>query len=315
MAAVDLSTQIAGLRLKNPVLVASGTFGFGREYSDLIDLNRLGGVVTKGLTLRPLAGNPPPRVVETPAGMLNAIGLQNPGVDVFIREELPWLAQFDVAVIANVAGHAVEEYGEVAARLDGAPGVAGLEINISCPNVKEGGMAFGVDPATAAAVTASVRRRTRLPVIVKLSPNVTKVETIARAVVDAGADALSLINTLVGMVIDVDRRRPLLANGTGGLSGPAVRPVAVRMVYEVAQALAVPIVGLGGITCARDALEFIMAGASAVAVGSALFRDPQTPIKVIDGLADYLNRHGGGSIADLVGVANPGFRRLGREEV
>ncbi|HEY3316432.1 MAG TPA: dihydroorotate dehydrogenase [Bacillota bacterium] len=304
----DLGLTIAGVALKNPVMTASGTFGYGREYGCFFPLNRLGAVVTKGITLEPRAGNPGPRVVETPAGMLNSIGLQNPGVDGFIADELPSMREAGVPVIVNVSGHSPAEYGEVAARLDGLEGVSALEINVSCPNVDQGGMAFGVDPRSVAEVVAGCRRRTRLPLITKLTPNVTSLAPVARAAVEAGTDAVSLINTLVGMVIDVVSRRPVLARGAGGLSGPAIRPVAVRAVYEVAAAIEVPVIGLGGIVTAEDALQFIMAGASAVAVGTALFADPLAACRVVEGLAAWCDGQGVSWIGEIVGAANPAFR-------
>jgi len=313
----DLGVAFAGLTLRNPVMTASGTFGYGREYGEFFALGRLGAVVTKGITLEPRAGNPGPRVVETPAGMLNSIGLENPGVDRFVEKELPALRLAGVPVIVNVSGHTVGEYGEVAARLDGVEGVAALEINVSCPNVDQGGMAFGVDPTTVAAVVGGCRRRTRLPLITKLTPNVTDITAIARAAVDAGSDALSLINTLVGMVIDPVARKPVLPRGIGGLSGPAVRPVAVRAVHEVAAAVDRPIIGLGGVATAEDALQFIMAGASAVAVGTAFFVDPLAAVAIADGLSAWCDRYQVGWIGELVGVANPAFRgrRPGRVPV
>ena len=301
----DLSVEVAGIRLKNPVMTASGTFGYGREYSGCVDLNALGAVVVKGTSLHPWPGNPPPRVVETPAGMLNAIGLENPGVDCLIRDHLPWLRNFDVPVIINVAGKTVAEYAEVARRLDGEPGVAGLELNVSCPNVKEGGLAFGTDPLMIQEVTRAVRRVTRLPLIVKLSPNVTSITEMARAAEDAGADALSLINALLGMAIDIRKRRPVLGNVVGGLSGPAVKPVALRMVWQVAEATRLPIVGLGGIMTAEDALEFIMAGATAVAVGTASFVNPGATAEVVDGLRRFLIENGIRRVHDLMGAARP----------
>jgi dihydroorotate dehydrogenase (NAD+) catalytic subunit len=309
----DLTARLGPLTLKNPVLVASGAFGYGREYRDFYDLSRLGGVMVKGTTLLPRAGNSPPRIAETPAGLLNSIGLQNPGVDEVISVELPWLEAAGVTVIVNIAGQTQEEYAEVARRLDDAPGVAGLEVNISCPNVSRGGIAFGTDPAAAAGVVGAVRRATRLPVIVKLSPNVTDIGAIAVAVEEAGADVISLINTLVGMVIDIERRRPLLGNTVGGLSGPAIRPVAVRMVWEVARRVRVPIIGMGGVATAADAIEFILAGAAAVAVGTALFADPMAPLKVIDGIEAYLRRHGHWRLCEIVGAANPGFLGSGAQ--
>ncbi len=298
----DLSAAIAGISMKNPVMVASGTFGYGAEYRPVFDVSRLGALVTKGLTLKPCAGNPAPRIWETPAGLLNAIGLQNPGVDAFISDILPVMLSYGVPVIANIAGFTGEEFVALAERLDGS-GVAGLELNISCPNVKAGGMALGTDSCLAASVVAAVVRATTLPVIVKLTPNVTDIASLARAVVDAGAAALSLINTLLGMAIDVEAGRPALGNITGGLSGPAIRPVAVRAVWQVAQAVDVPIIGMGGICTGRDALEFILAGASAVAVGSALFHDPLAAVKVIGELEQYCDRKGIADWRSLIGAA------------
>jgi len=285
---VGLAVEIAGLKLKNPVMVASGTFGYGEEYSPYIDLNRLGAIVTKGLSLKPKMGNPTPRIIETPSGMLNAIGLQNVGIDAFVKDKLPFVRQFDVPVIANFFGNTLEEYGEAARKLSDCDGVHALEVNISCPNVKEGGIVFGTDPKAAASVISLVRESTKLPVIAKLSPNVTDITVMARAVEDAGADAVSLINTLTGMAIDVRTRRPRLANITGGLSGPAIRPVAVRMVWQVANAIKLPIIGIGGIMTADDALEFIIAGATAVQVGTANFVNPTATMDIIDGLEKYL---------------------------
>lgn len=301
---MDLSVSIAGLRLRNPILTASGTFGYGPEYAGFTPLEKLGALVVKGLTLEPRAGNPPPRTVETPAGMLNAIGLQNPGAAAFLAEKLPWLAGHDVPVIANLNGNVVEEYTELAAMMEAADGVAAVEVNISCPNVKQGGMAFSADPQLAAAVTATVRAQTRKPVIVKLSPNVTSVPELARAVAGAGADALSVINTLVGMAIDINARRPVLGNVTGGLSGPAVRPVALRCVWETYRAVALPIIGMGGICSGEHAVEFLLAGASAVAVGTQSFVDPRACEKVLAGLTEYCERWGVETVGELVGAAH-----------
>ncbi|MBI5834882.1 MAG: dihydroorotate dehydrogenase [Armatimonadetes bacterium] len=301
---MDLSVDIAGLKLANPVMTASGTFGYGPEYAPYLDLTNLGAVVVKGITLEPRTGNPPPRTVETPSGMLNAIGLQNPGAQAFLDEKLPYLKPLGVPVIVNLNASVIEDYGTLAAMMDSAEGVSAIEVNISCPNVKHGGMAFSADPELAAAVTRIVRDNTRKPVIVKLSPNVTSIATLARAVADGGADALSVINTLVGIVIDVERRRPVLTNVTGGLSGPAVRPVAVRCTWEVFRAVKLPIIGMGGITCGRDALEFILAGARAVAVGTQTFVDPSAAQKVIRELGEYCERHGVARVADLVGQAH-----------
>ncbi|HTG01259.1 MAG TPA: dihydroorotate dehydrogenase [Nitrospirota bacterium] len=297
----DLSVDFAGIKLKNPVLTASGTFGYGEEYAEFIDLNRLGGVIVKGVSLRPIKGNPPPRIWETPSGMLNAIGLENPGVDVFLESKLPFLRKFDTAVVVNIFGYSLEEYVGVAKQLDGVPGVAGLEVNISCPNVKAGGIVFGTDVQAAFLLLSAVRKATKLPVIAKLSPNVTDITAFARAAQEAGCDGLSLINTLLGMAIDVDCRRPRLANCTGGLSGPAIRPVAVRMVWQAARAVKLPIIGMGGIMTGDDAAEFMLAGASAVAVGTANFTNPRASIDVIEGLEAYCIRHGVPRILDLVG--------------
>jgi len=301
---MNTAVNLGGILMKNPVTTASGTFGFGFEYQPYIDLQRLGAITVKGTTLKPRLGNPPPRIAETPSGMLNAIGLQNPGVERVAEEIMPRLAELGVPVIVNIAGDTLEDYALVARRLDGVPGVAGLEVNISCPNVKKGGIQFGSDPNTAAEVTRAVKSATKLPVIVKLSPNVTDLVAMASAVAEAGADALSLINTLVGIVIDVDRRRPVLANITGGLSGPAIRPVAVRAVWLVHQALPLmPILGMGGIMTARDALEFILAGATAVAVGTGNFVNPRATLEVVEGIEQYMSEHGFTDITELVGLA------------
>ncbi len=295
-----LSIEIAGINLQNPVMTASGTFGYGLEFDRYTDLTRLGAVVVKGLSLKPRAGNPGPRIVETPGGMLNAIGLQNAGVDVFLKEKLPLLKGFKCRVIANIFGETIEEYAELAKRLDNADGLAAVEINISCPNVKKGGIIFGTDPISAAKVVSAVRKSTKLPVITKLSPNVTDIKVMVRAVEDAGTDAVSLINTLTGMVVDVERRRPVLAMTTGGLSGPAIRPVAVRMCWEAAKVAKTPIIGMGGIVTASDALEFIIAGATAVQVGTANFIDPDAAVKVVEGIAAYVKRHKT-SVVELIG--------------
>ena len=301
--AVDLAPHNPReLRLRNPVLVASGCFGYGLEYARHIDIQRLGAIVCKGTTLRPRAGNATPRLAETPAGMLNSIGLQNPGVEAVVAEYAPVWERWTVPVVVNIAGESAAEYAELARQLDEVPGVAGLEVNISCPNVAAGGMAFGVDPAAAAAVTRAVRQATTLPVIVKLTPNTADVAGVARAVAAAGADAVSLINTLRGMVMDVEARRPVLARGSGGLSGPAVRPVALAMVYEVAGAVDVPVIGLGGIATAHDALEFLLAGAAAVQVGTACFVDPQAPLRIVEGLAAWMEREGVAAVGEIVGA-------------
>jgi dihydroorotate dehydrogenase (NAD+) catalytic subunit len=299
---VNLSVEIAGLRLKNPLIAASGTFGYGVEYEGILDLSRLGGLVSKGLYLEPRDGCPPPRLVETPSGLLNAIGLQGVGVRAFVRDVLPRLAGHDTAIFVNVCGDTVEEYAEVARILDDAPGVAGLEINISCPNVKKGGMAFGGDPRMTHEVVAAVRQATRRPVIPKLSPNVADITVFARAAAEAGADALSCINTLLGLAIDVETARPALAFGTGGLSGPAIRPLALRMAWQAARAVAIPVIGVGGIASARDALEFLIAGCRAVQVGTANFVSLGIYDQMLAGLADYLERHGRKDINEVVGT-------------
>lgn len=299
----DMSVKIGALTLKNPVLPASGTYGYGREYSSLYPPDVWGAVVTKGVSPVAWPGNNTPRLCETPAGMLNAIGLQNPGVDNFISEALPWLAQYDVPVIVNIVGKSIEEYAAVTARLNECTGVDAFELNISCPNVKEGGIAFGTDPTAAAAVAAAVRRVTDKPLIVKLSPNVTDITCIACAVEAEGADALSIANTLLGMAIDVKKRRPVLANVVGGLSGPAIKPVALRMVWQTYQRVKIPIIGMGGITSATDALEFLMAGASAVAIGTGLYVDPYTPQKVLAGIVEYMVANNFTSIAEITGIA------------
>ncbi len=301
MVVPDLSVEIAGIKLKNPVMPASGCFGFGEEYACFFDLNLLGAVVVKSVTLKPVAGNPPPRIVETACGMLNSIGWQNPGLEVFLREKLPFLRGYNLPVIVNLAGYAVDEYAELAARLGEAGGISGLELNISCPNVKEGGLAFGSCPDQAAAVTAAVKKSCSLPLIVKLSPNVADIEKMAQAVVEAGAQAISLINTLTGMAVDLKNRRPLLGNTIGGLSGPAIKPVALYQVWRVAQAVPVPVIGMGGIANTRDALEFILAGAAAVAVGAANFRDPLAMPKIIKGLEEYMLKENIVRLAELTG--------------
>ncbi|CQR73506.1 Dihydroorotate dehydrogenase, catalytic subunit [Sporomusa ovata] len=300
-----LAVNIAGIKMKTPVMTASGTFGFGLEYSDFVDLNKVGAIVVKGTTLAPKAGNSGRRIAETPAGMMNCIGLENPGVDEFITKTMPQLAAYQVPVIVNISGNTVEDYGELAARLDQS-GIAGLEVNISCPNVKQGGIAFGTCPESASEVVREVKKKTSLPVIVKLSPNVTDVVLMARAVEDAGADAISLINTLLGMAIDIKTWQPVLGNTVGGLSGPAIKPVAVRMVWQVAQAVKVPLIGMGGIMTAEDAIEFILAGASAVAVGTANFVNPYVSVEVAEGIRDYLIKRGLTQIGDLVGKVNCG---------
>lgn len=300
MSKVDMSVNLAGMTMKNPVVVASGTFGFGREYGQFYDLSELGGICVKGLTAQRREGNPAPRIAETPMGILNSVGLQNPGVDAFIETELPFLRQYDVKVIANISGNTPEEYGVMCEKLSAA-GIDMIEVNISCPNVKAGGLAYGTKPELAAEVTEMAKRHASVPVMVKLSPNVTDITEIARAVEGAGADALSLINTLRGMRIDVNTGRPVLKMNTGGLSGPAVLPVAVRMVWEVANAVKLPILGMGGVAKGEDAAQLMLAGASAVAVGTALFADPFAPIKVRDGLEAIAERKGLDRVSGLTG--------------
>ena len=297
----ELQVNIAGVTLKNPVMTASGTFGYGVEFASLLDLNRLGGIIVKGLSLDPSVGNPPPRIVETPCGMLNAIGLENVGIEAFLQEKLPFLTELATPIFANIYGETMEAYAELAGRLDDVQAVAGIEVNISCPNVEAGGMAFGVDPVSAGLVVEGVRKRTSRPVMVKLSPNVTNITTMARAVVDAGADAVSLINTITGMEIDIETRRPKLANVTGGLSGPAIRPVALRMVWQVARVIDVPVIGIGGIMTAEDALAFLIAGATAVQVGTANFVDPTATMTIIDGIETYLEKKNISDVNELIG--------------
>ncbi len=304
MSKVELSVELAGVKLKNPIVVASGTFGFGREYGQFYDLSELGGICAKGLTLHRREGNPPPRLAETPMGILNSVGLQNPGVDAFIAEELPELRKHDLAVIANISGNTPEEYGIMCEKLSAAR-VDMIEVNISCPNVKAGGLAYGTKPELAAEVTKVAKEHATVPVMVKLSPNVTDITEIARAAADAGADALSLINTLRGMCIDVNTRRPILKMNTGGLSGPAVLPVAVRMVWEVASAVNLPILGMGGVAKGEDAAQLMLAGASAVAVGTACFAYPYAPIKVRDELAEIACAQGLDKVSDLTGGVRP----------
>ena len=299
---MNTKVNLAGVELKNPVMVASGTFGSGAEYSEFVDLNRLGAVVTKGVASVPWPGNPAPRIAETASGMLNAIGLQHPGIDLFSKSDLPFLEKFDTKVIVNVCGHSTEEYLDVVERLADEPRVDMLEINISCPNVKEGGIAFGQDPKAVEAITKAVKAKAKQPIIMKLSPNVTDITVMAKAAEAGGADCLSLINTLTGMKIDIERQTFAIANKTGGLSGPAVKPVAVRMVYQVANAVKIPIIGMGGICTAEDAMEFILAGATAVSIGTANFANPYTTVEVIDGIEAYMRRHGVEDINELIGL-------------
>ncbi len=300
---LDLSTDLGGIKMSNPVAVASGTFGYGREYEDYLDIAAIGAVIVKGTTLEPRFGNPPPRIIETPAGMLNAIGLENPGVDVFLNEYLPYLRAKQVTVIANLAGNSIDDYAAVTAKLEGHTGIAGIELNISCPNVKKGGLQFGTDPLMVKQVVEAVKKETSLPVMPKLSPNVTNIVEIAHAAREGGADALSMINTLMGMAIDIEHRRPVLANIFGGLSGPAIKPVALRMIYQVHREMDIPILGGGGIMDAGDALQFIMAGASAVSIGTGNFVNPRAALDVLLGIQEYLHSHGIERISELVGAA------------
>lgn len=303
---MNLEVNIGKLRLKNPVMTASGTFGYGEEFAEFIDLSRLGAVVVKGLSINAKEGNPPPRLVETASGMLNAIGLQNIGIERFIKEKLPFLKTYDTSVIVNFFGDSVEEYETAAAMLSSQEGIHGLEMNISCPNKQAGWCIFGTDPKVTFEVVSAVRKRTALPLIVKLSPNVTDISVMARAAAEAGADALSLINTITGMAIDIKTRRPRLGNVTGGLSGPAIKPVALRMVYEVYKAVKVPVIGMGGIMSADDAVEFMLAGASGIAVGTANFVNPLASIEILDGIIDYMEKEGIEDISSLTGTAHAG---------
>ena len=302
MISPDLTVDIGGLTLQNPVMTASGTFGYAREFAHYMDLNRLGAVIVKGLSLNPSKGNPPPRIVETDCGMLNAIGLENVGIDAFIRDKLPFLETLHPPAIANIYGKTIEEYAFLAERMEPLDAVRGLEVNISCPNVKEGGVVFGSDPKIAHQVVKAVREKTTKHLMVKLSPNVTDIALMARVVEDAGADALSVINTITGMAVDLSTRRSRLANITGGLSGPAIKPVALRMVWQTAQAVKIPVVGVGGIMNATDALEFMMVGATAVQVGTANFIDPDSTIKIIDGMETWLREEGLADVKQLIGT-------------
>ena len=297
----DLRTKLGPLELKNPVMTASGTFGYGREYEPLMDLNLLGAIIVKGLSLRPRGGNPPPRIVETPCGMLNAIGLANIGVEAFLKEKLPWLKRLDTEIIVNIYGESIDEYGELANLLKDVDGVSAIEVNISCPNVDSGGMAFGTDPYVSAKVTESVLKNTDKPVIVKLSPNVTDIRLVAKEVEGAGADALSLINTLTGMAIDIESRRPVLANISGGLSGPAIRPIALHMIYQVVKTVEIPVIGVGGIMNHRDALEFLIAGAHAIQMGTANFVNPKAILETIEGIRRYCIEKDIAEIGELIG--------------
>lgn len=301
-----MAVQIGNLKLKNPVMTASGTFGYGEEYSDYVNLNRLGAIVVKGLSLQPRPGNPPPRIMETTGGMLNAIGLQNIGVDVFIEEKLPFLKKYDVAVIANIYGESYAEYQKVARKLSSVKGVHALEVNVSCPNVKKGGLSFGCDPGIAAQVTRKVKEETDLPVIIKLTPNVTDITAIAVAVEKAGADAVSLINTLTGMSVNLKTRTPHLKNITGGLSGPAIKPIALRMVWQVVKCVSIPVIGIGGIMNAGDALEFMVLGARAVQVGTANFVNPHATTDILEGMQEYLRYNNIKDVNEVIGTFNEG---------
>jgi len=301
MAGPRLAVNVGGISMKNPVMTASGTFGYGEAFASFFDLNRLGAIIVKGLALKPVPGNPPPRIVETCGGMLNAIGLENVGLQAFVQEKLPFLQSLETPVILNIYGRNVDEYGKLAERINDLEGVAGLELNISCPNVKAGGIAFGTDPKMAFQVTQGVREKTKLPLIVKLSPNVTDIATIAQSVEEAGADALSLINTITSMAVDVETRRPKLGNTIGGLSGPAIKPIALRMVWEAVQAVGIPVIGIGGIVDASDALEFLIVGARAVQVGTANFVNPRATVEVAEGLKRYLLEKDIPDISQLIG--------------
>ncbi len=298
----NIRVNIGGVKLRNPVMTASGTFGYASEFEKLIDLNRLGAIIVKGLSLEPSRGNPPPRIVETPCGMLNAIGLENVGLEAFVKEKLPFLKRLETPIFVNIYGKSVVEYAELAARLDDIEDVSGIEVNISCPNVKSGGLAFGAYPDSASEVVNAIRDKTEKPMMVKLSPNVTDITEIARSVEAAGADSISLINTLTGMVIDIETRRPKLANITGGLSGPAIKPVALRMVWQVAQNVKIPVIGVGGIMTAKDALEFLIAGAVAVQVGTANFINPHATIDIIEGIEAFLIEGKIPDLADIIGT-------------
>jgi dihydroorotate dehydrogenase (NAD+) catalytic subunit len=299
---VQLNTKIGSLELKNPVMTASGTFGYGTEYADFMDIDRLGAIIVKGTTLNPRQGNPYPRMAETPAGMLNAVGLQNKGVDYFVDHIYPEVRKFQTNVIVNVSGSSIEDYAQCAGIINTLDDIPAIELNISCPNVKQGGMAFGVNPESAAQVVSAVRKAYDKTLIVKLSPNVTDITEIARAVEGAGADSVSLINTMLGMAIDAEKRKPILSTITGGMSGPAVKPVALRMVWQTAKAVKIPVIGLGGICSATDAIEFLLAGASAIQIGTANFIDPSISEKVVDGIQEYLERHNFNSVQEIIGA-------------
>ena len=298
----DLKVNLGAIELQNPVMTASGTFGYAREFEGLVDLNRLGAIIVKGLSLEPTKGNPPPRIVETPCGMLNAIGLENVGIDVFVKEKIPFLQTLSPPIFANIYGTSIEDYAELAARVDELEAISGVEVNISCPNVKAGGIAFGADPESVFKVVTAVRKKTSKPLIVKLSPNVTDITIIARSAEEAGADSLSLINTITAMAIDIETRRPKIANITGGLSGPAIKPVALRMVWQAAQAVKIPVIGIGCIMTAIDALEFFIAGATAVQIGTANFVNPHTTLDIIDGIEKFLVKKKIDRLADIIGT-------------
>ncbi|NLT19643.1 MAG: dihydroorotate dehydrogenase [Syntrophomonadaceae bacterium] len=301
---IDISTDLGGIKLNNPVCAASGTFGYGREYEPYVDISKIGAVIVKGTTLEPRAGNPPPRIIETASGMLNAIGLENPGINEFLNTHLPYLRENNVTVIANIAGNTIEEYAAIAEMIEGNPGVAGIELNISCPNVKQGGLQFGTDPQMVYEVVKAVKEKTTLPVMPKLSPNVTDIVEIARASEAGGADALSMINTLMGMAVDINTRKPFLANIFGGLSGPAIKPVALRMIYQVYREVKLPILGGGGIVNYRDALEFLMVGATAISVGTGIFINPQLTEEIVSNLLHYMQENNVASLSELVGAAH-----------
>ncbi len=302
---INMSVKIGKLKLKNPIMTASGTFGYGEEYADYVDLNKLGAIVVKGLSLKPRLGNPPPRIMETTGGMLNAVGLQNIGVDTFIEEKLPFLRQYNTKVIVNIYGETYDEYKKVAQKLSSAKGVHALEVNISCPNVQKGGLSFGADPKTAAVVTSKVKDATDLPVIVKLTPNVTDITTVAVAVEKAGADAISLINTITGMSVNILTKKPRLKNITGGLSGPAIKPVALRMVWQVLQKVSIPVIGIGGIMNAEDALEFLILGAKAVQIGTSNFINPQATMDVLAGIERYMQMSNVANINKIISTFKP----------
>jgi len=304
MQTFNLETDLAGLKLKNPVITASGTYGFGEVYAPFYEPSILGGITVKGITPLPRLGNPVPRLAETPSGLLNSVGLENPGLEAFLKNYLPQLASLDTAVIVNISGFSLEDYALMASSFQRGCGIAALEVNISCPNIKHGGMAFGTDPKSAEEVIAAVRKETDLPLIAKLSPNVTDITAMAKAVESGGADIISLINTLLGMQIDLNTQKPVLANTMGGLSGPAVRPVAVRMVYQVYQAVKLPVIGMGGILTWQDAIEFMLAGASAVSIGTANFGNPLAPVEILEGIQAYCNQRGYQSVGEIVGLAH-----------